>query len=206
MNNRYAQRLKTKFLARLLRLIPTRLYLNIPPPPPNFHTPKCLITILATTHMLIPINKLHFNNDNFNNKCNILKFLNNNQTNQVLPNNNPTNNPINHKKKTTRPRPRRQPKQKENVSRKWLREPLNRKSNESKVEIFGARRNRHRVTDEEPELFEPDELSRPPGKERIAKSQRASNSTASSGSNPTMIHEMMQQQFELDRVAKMEVI
>nr|GEV99719.1 hypothetical protein [Tanacetum cinerariifolium] len=43
-----------------------------------------------------------------------------------------------------------------------------------------ARRNRQRVTDEETELFGDDELSRPPDKERIAKSQRFSNSSASS--------------------------
>ncbi|GJS71675.1 hypothetical protein Tco_0704516 [Tanacetum coccineum] len=69
-----------------------------------------------------------------------------------------------------------------------------------------ARRNRLRVTDEEPELFGEDALPRPPGAQRIAKSQRSSNSTASSGSNPTMFQEMMQQQYELDRKANMEVI
>ncbi|GKE63690.1 hypothetical protein Tco_1514057 [Tanacetum coccineum] len=69
-----------------------------------------------------------------------------------------------------------------------------------------ARRNRLRVTEEEPELFGEDALPRPPGAQRIAKSQRSSNSTASSGSNPTMFQEMMQQQYELDCKAKMEVI
>ncbi|GKC83207.1 hypothetical protein Tco_1138924 [Tanacetum coccineum] len=56
-----------------------------------------------------------------------------------------------------------------------------------------ARRNRGRVTDDEPELFGDDELSRPPDKQRIAKSQRYTNSTASSDSNPTMFQEMLQQ-------------
>ncbi|GKA44108.1 hypothetical protein Tco_0736832, partial [Tanacetum coccineum] len=69
-----------------------------------------------------------------------------------------------------------------------------------------ARRNRLRVTDEEPEHFEEDVLPRPPWAQRIAKSQRSSNSTASSGSNPAMFQEMMQQQYELDRKAKMKVI
>ncbi|GKC36217.1 hypothetical protein Tco_1048601 [Tanacetum coccineum] len=46
-------------------------------------------------------------------------------------------------------------------------------------------RSRLMGTDEEPEHFEDDELSRPPGLQRLAKSQRSgSNSTASSGSNP----------------------
>ncbi|GKA02171.1 hypothetical protein Tco_0674836 [Tanacetum coccineum] len=69
-----------------------------------------------------------------------------------------------------------------------------------------ARRNCHRVTDEEPELFGDDELPRPPDKQRIAKRQRSSNSTASSVSNPAMFQEMMQQQYELDRKEKMERI
>ncbi|GJZ74422.1 hypothetical protein Tco_0638568 [Tanacetum coccineum] len=69
-----------------------------------------------------------------------------------------------------------------------------------------ARRNHHRVTGEEPKLFGADELPRPPDKERISKSQRALNSTSSSGSNPAMFQEMLQQQYELDRKAKMEVI
>ncbi|GJY55123.1 putative reverse transcriptase domain-containing protein [Tanacetum coccineum] len=69
-----------------------------------------------------------------------------------------------------------------------------------------ARRNRLRVTDEEHEHFGEDALPRPPGAQRIAKSQRSSNSTASSGSYPTMFQEMMQQQYELDRKAKIEVI
>ncbi|GKE15564.1 hypothetical protein Tco_1423141 [Tanacetum coccineum] len=62
-----------------------------------------------------------------------------------------------------------------------------------------ARRNRLRVTDEEPEHFGEDALPRPPGAQRIAKSQLSSNSTASSGSNSTMFQEMMQQQYKLDR-------
>ncbi|GJZ38151.1 hypothetical protein Tco_0584342 [Tanacetum coccineum] len=69
-----------------------------------------------------------------------------------------------------------------------------------------ARRNRHRVTNDEPELFGDDELPRPAGLHRIAKSQRSSNSTASSGLNPQMFQEMIQQQYELDRKKKMERI
>ncbi|GKC06440.1 hypothetical protein Tco_0998050 [Tanacetum coccineum] len=69
-----------------------------------------------------------------------------------------------------------------------------------------ARRNRLRVTDEEPEHFGEDALPRPPGAQRIANSQRSSNSTTSSGSNPVMYQEMMKEQYELDRKAKMEVI
>ncbi|GJT74271.1 hypothetical protein Tco_1040996 [Tanacetum coccineum] len=49
-----------------------------------------------------------------------------------------------------------------------------------------ARQNRLRVTDEEPEHFEEHVLPRPPWAQRIAKSQRSSNSTASSGLNPAM--------------------
>ncbi|GKD16753.1 hypothetical protein Tco_1205911 [Tanacetum coccineum] len=49
-----------------------------------------------------------------------------------------------------------------------------------------ARQNRLQVTDVEPEHFEEDVLSRPPWAQRIAKSQRSSNSTASSGLNPAM--------------------
>ncbi|GKD46733.1 hypothetical protein Tco_1271378 [Tanacetum coccineum] len=69
-----------------------------------------------------------------------------------------------------------------------------------------VRRNRLRVTDEEPEHFGEDALPRPPGLQRISKSQRSSNSTASSGSNPLMYQEMMKEQYELDRKAKMKVI
>ncbi|GJX62137.1 hypothetical protein Tco_0295037 [Tanacetum coccineum] len=70
-----------------------------------------------------------------------------------------------------------------------------------------ARRNRLRVTDDEPEHFGDDALPRPPGLQRIAKSQRSgSNSPASSGSNPMMYQEFMKEQYELDRKAKMEVI
>nr|GEX11398.1 hypothetical protein [Tanacetum cinerariifolium] len=60
--------------------------------------------------------------------------------------------------------------------------------------------------DEEPEHFGEDALPQPPGVQRIAKSQRLSNSTASSGSNPAMFQEMTQQQYELDRKAKIKVI
>ncbi|GKB32828.1 hypothetical protein Tco_0872229 [Tanacetum coccineum] len=69
-----------------------------------------------------------------------------------------------------------------------------------------ARRNRLWVTDEEPEHFREDALPRPPGAQRIAKSQRSSNSIASSGSNPVMYQEIMKEQYELDRKKKMEVI
>ncbi|GJX76515.1 hypothetical protein Tco_0323326 [Tanacetum coccineum] len=70
-----------------------------------------------------------------------------------------------------------------------------------------ARRNRLRVTGEEPEHFREDALPRPPGLQRISKSQRfGSNSTASSSSNPMMYQEFMKQQYELDRKAKMKVI
>ncbi|GJR65837.1 hypothetical protein Tco_0011902 [Tanacetum coccineum] len=73
-------------------------------------------------------------------------------------------------------------------------------------ESTNARRNRHRLTNNEPELFGDDELPRPTSLHRIAKSQRSSNSTASSGSNPQMFQEMIQQQYELDRKEKMERI
>nr|GEU80481.1 hypothetical protein [Tanacetum cinerariifolium] len=69
-----------------------------------------------------------------------------------------------------------------------------------------ARRYCNRVTDEEPMLFGEDALPRPPGVQRIAKSQRSSHSTTSSGSNPAMFQEMLQQQYELDRKEKMERI
>ncbi|GKD59800.1 hypothetical protein Tco_1297309 [Tanacetum coccineum] len=65
-----------------------------------------------------------------------------------------------------------------------------------------ARRNRLRVTEEDPEHFGPDALPRPDGMYRIQKSQRSSNSTASSGSNPGMFQEMLQQQYELERKMK----
>ncbi|GJR02693.1 hypothetical protein Tco_0525677 [Tanacetum coccineum] len=80
------------------------------------------------------------------------------------------------------------------------------KHNWKNPDSTNARRNRGRITDEEPELFGDNELLRPPGKQRIAKSQRSSNSTASFGSNPAMFQEMMQQQYELDRKEKMERI
>ena len=69
-----------------------------------------------------------------------------------------------------------------------------------------ARRNRLRPTHAEPEHFGPDDLPRPDGMYRVAKSQRSSNSTASSGSNPALFQEMLQQQYELDRKAKMDVL
>ncbi|GKB62044.1 hypothetical protein Tco_0918230 [Tanacetum coccineum] len=70
-------------------------------------------------------------------------------------------------------------------------------------ESTNARRNRFRVTDEESKHFGDDVLPRPPGLQRLAKSQRSgSNSTASSGSNPMMYQEFMKEQYELDRKAK----
>ncbi|GKB27122.1 hypothetical protein Tco_0866523 [Tanacetum coccineum] len=52
-----------------------------------------------------------------------------------------------------------------------------------------------------------DDLPRPPGLQRLAKSQRtSSNSTASSGSNPAAYQEFMAEQYELDRKAKMTVL
>nr|GEV85244.1 hypothetical protein [Tanacetum cinerariifolium]GEW11142.1 hypothetical protein [Tanacetum cinerariifolium] len=66
--------------------------------------------------------------------------------------------------------------------------------------------NHLRVTDEEPKNFGEGALPRPPEAQRIAKSQRSSNLTASSGSNPTMFQGMMQQQYESERKAKMDVI
>ncbi|GKB85898.1 hypothetical protein Tco_0958170 [Tanacetum coccineum] len=55
--------------------------------------------------------------------------------------------------------------------------------------------------------FGDDALPRPPGLQRLAKSQRSgSNSIASSGSNPMMYQEFMKEQYELDRNAKMQVI
>ncbi|GKA66089.1 hypothetical protein Tco_0765897 [Tanacetum coccineum] len=72
-------------------------------------------------------------------------------------------------------------------------------------ESTNARRNRFRVTDEEPGHFGDDALPRPPWLQRIAKSQRSgSNSTASSGSNPMMYQQFMKEQYELDRKAKMQ--
>nr|GEX78149.1 hypothetical protein [Tanacetum cinerariifolium] len=74
-------------------------------------------------------------------------------------------------------------------------------------ESTNARRNRFRVTDEEPAHFGDDALPRPPELQRLAKSQRfGSNSTASSGSNPMMYQEFMKEQYGLDRKAKMQVI
>ncbi|GJT82206.1 hypothetical protein Tco_1056548 [Tanacetum coccineum] len=62
-------------------------------------------------------------------------------------------------------------------------------------------------TDKEPDHFGDDELSRLPGLQRIAKSQRSgSNSTASSGSNPVAYQEFMAEQYDLDRKAKMQVL
>ncbi|GKD56815.1 hypothetical protein Tco_1290202, partial [Tanacetum coccineum] len=40
----------------------------------------------------------------------------------------------------------------------------------------------------------------------IGKSQRSTNSSASSGSNPAMFQDMLQQQYELDRKEKMECL
>ena len=49
-------------------------------------------------------------------------------------------------------------------------------------------------------------MPRPDGMYRVSKSQRSSNSTASSGSNPALFQEMLQMQIELDRKAKMDVL
>ncbi|GJT11148.1 probable serine/threonine-protein kinase PBL7 [Tanacetum coccineum] len=69
------------------------------------------------------------------------------------------------------------------------------------------RRSRLRGTDKEPDHFGDDELPRPPGLQRIAKSQRSgSNSTASSSSNPVAYQEFMAKQYDLDRKAKMQVL
>ncbi|GJR54338.1 hypothetical protein Tco_1404859 [Tanacetum coccineum] len=69
------------------------------------------------------------------------------------------------------------------------------------------RRSRLRGTDKEPNHFGDDELPRPPGLQRIAKSQRSgSNSTASSGSNPVAYQEFMAEQYDLYRKAKMQVL
>ncbi|GJT46431.1 hypothetical protein Tco_0955146 [Tanacetum coccineum] len=69
------------------------------------------------------------------------------------------------------------------------------------------RRSRLLGTDEEPEHFGDDELPRPPGLQRLAKSQRTgSNSTASFGSNPAAYQKFMAEQYELDRKAKMTVL
>nr|GEW52029.1 hypothetical protein [Tanacetum cinerariifolium] len=74
-------------------------------------------------------------------------------------------------------------------------------------ESTNVKRNRFRVTDEEPEHFGDDVLPRPPGLQRIAKNQRSgSNSTANSSSNPMMFQEFMKEQYELEGKAKMEVI
>ncbi|GJQ95714.1 putative reverse transcriptase domain-containing protein [Tanacetum coccineum] len=64
-----------------------------------------------------------------------------------------------------------------------------------------------RGTDKEPDHFGDDELPRPPGLQRIAKSQRSgSNSAASFGSNPVAYQEFMAEQYDLDRKAKMQVL
>nr|GEZ88321.1 hypothetical protein [Tanacetum cinerariifolium] len=60
---------------------------------------------------------------------------------------------------------------------------------------------RFKLGNEEPELLRDDELPHPPGKQSIAKSQRSTNSSTSSGSNPAMFQDMLQQQYELDRAA-----
>nr|GEW47903.1 hypothetical protein [Tanacetum cinerariifolium] len=74
-------------------------------------------------------------------------------------------------------------------------------------ESTNARRNRFCVADEEPKHFGDDALPRPPGLQRITKSQRSgSNSTASSVSNPMIYQEFMKEQYELDRKAKIELI
>ncbi|GJS55436.1 ribonuclease H-like domain-containing protein [Tanacetum coccineum] len=75
--------------------------------------------------------------------------------------------------------------------------------NRSKNMITG-KRNRLRVMEEDPEHFSPDALPRPDEMYRIQKSQRSSNSTASSGSNPRMFQEMLQQQYDVREQARMK--
>ncbi|GJX94495.1 hypothetical protein Tco_0349081 [Tanacetum coccineum] len=61
---------------------------------------------------------------------------------------------------------------------------MTRKHKWNNPESTNARQNHHRLTNNDLELFGDDELPRLAGLHRIAKSQRSSNSTASSGSNP----------------------
>ncbi|GKC14292.1 hypothetical protein Tco_1011074 [Tanacetum coccineum] len=72
-------------------------------------------------------------------------------------------------------------------------------------ESTNVRRYRNRVTNEEHELFGDDALPHPP-LQRIDTSQRSSNSTASSVSNPSMFQEMIQQKYELEWKEKIERI
>nr|GEW25587.1 hypothetical protein [Tanacetum cinerariifolium] len=48
------------------------------------------------------------------------------------------------------------------------------------------------------------QIPTPPGKERNSKIQQSSNSSATSDSQQEMFHEMMQQQYVLDRESKMK--
>nr|GFC20431.1 hypothetical protein [Tanacetum cinerariifolium] len=81
----------------------------------------------------------------------------------------------------------------------WLPASAKGKNKWNNPESTNARRNHHRLTNNKPELFGDNELPRPADLHRIAKSQRSSNSTASSGSNSQMFQEMIQQQYKLDR-------
>ncbi|GJX67542.1 hypothetical protein Tco_0303269 [Tanacetum coccineum] len=73
----------------------------------------------------------------------------------------------------------------------------------TKEVVFGNRQGTRPFWDH----FGDDELPRPPGLQRIAKSQRSgSNSTASSGSNPVAYQEFMAEQYDLDHKAKMQVL
>ncbi|GKD44217.1 hypothetical protein Tco_1268862 [Tanacetum coccineum] len=65
-------------------------------------------------------------------------------------------------------------------------------------------RNQGRVTEDEPELTGDDELPRLPDKQRILKLNDLQTCTPLPFSNPTMFQEMIQEQYTLDRAAKME--
>ncbi|GJU12472.1 hypothetical protein Tco_1134868 [Tanacetum coccineum] len=94
--------------------------------------------------------------------------------------------------------------------RKWHFASLLSKENFTRRAIMAIlsipREDVQQVTDEEPKHFGEDVLPWPLGLQQISNSQRSSNSIASSGSNPLMYQEMIQQQYELDRKAKMKVI
>nr|GEU61068.1 hypothetical protein [Tanacetum cinerariifolium] len=66
------------------------------------------------------------------------------------------------------------------------------------------RRTRGRVTEEEPELYGDDVISRPSGAPRKSKAQRSTSSSVTSGSQKEQFSELMQQQILLDHEAKKE--
>ncbi|GKC80876.1 hypothetical protein Tco_1131650 [Tanacetum coccineum] len=92
------------------------------------------------------------------------------------------------------------------VSYLYSRDPKNLLAQVENPDSTNARRFCQWVIEEEPEVFGDDALPRPPSVQKIAKSQRSSNLTASSGSNLGMFQEMLQQQYELDRKEKTECI